>query len=442
MAVPPADSAYVFYWMQQAQRTYCNHALCYAAEKASDLRLPLVVGFVLDSGFPGARFRHYRFMLQGLEQVRQALADLNITFVLKTGQMVAGVADMADRAAWVVTDAGYLRIQRQWRKQIAGRLNCPFTIVETDVVVPVSMVSEKTEFAARTIRPKIMKKINDFLKYPEEPEQMPANKGLPFDHEPVIDPEFYCSKIGCDKKDKGDNNLIFRGGQDNARLLLSDFVEEKLSDYPRLAKDPSAQCQSDLSPYLHFGQISPVDIALRVNNSDAPAEAKQAFIEQLVVRRELAVNFVFHTPDYDTYESAVPAWAKKTLGEHEKDKRLWYYNPAELENSQTHDPYWNAAQAEMVNTGKMHNYMRMYWGKKIIEWSHTPKQAFETMIYLNNRYELDGRDPNGFAGIAWCFGLHDRPWKERSVFGKIRYMNAAGLERKFDISSYVKQNNY
>jgi deoxyribodipyrimidine photo-lyase len=189
-----------------------------------------------------------------------------------------------------------------------------------------------------------------------------------------------------------------------------------------------------MSPWLHFGQISPLVIALKVMKTQSPG--KEAYLEELIIRRELAMNYTYYNPFYDSFEG-LNDWAKKTLKEHEKDKRPYRYSIDELEQAQTHDPYWNAAQEEMRITGKMHGYMRMYWGKKILEWMKSPEEAFSTALYLNNKYELDGRDPNGFAGIAWCFGKHDRPWFERPIFGKIRYMNANGLKRKFNAEAYV-----
>jgi deoxyribodipyrimidine photo-lyase len=190
-----------------------------------------------------------------------------------------------------------------------------------------------------------------------------------------------------------------------------------------------------MSPYLHFGQISPLYIALKV--SKTRSLGAEAFFEELIIRRELSMNFVFYNEKYDSFKS-IPDWAKKTLRAHQKDRRPYLYSPKELENAGTHDPYWNAAQKEMVITGKMHGYMRMYWGKKILEWSKTPEEAFKVALYLNNKYELDGRDPNGFIGVAWCFGKHDRPWGERAIFGNVRYMNDKGLKRKFDADKYVK----
>jgi deoxyribodipyrimidine photo-lyase len=191
-----------------------------------------------------------------------------------------------------------------------------------------------------------------------------------------------------------------------------------------------------LSPYLHFGQISPSYTASEVGSYGGPNS--DAFLEELIVRRELSMNFNHFNPKYDSF-SGLPDWAKKTLLERQEDLRKYLYTMEDLEKALTHDPYWNTAQKEMVITGKMHGYMRMYWGKKILEWTATPQDAFETALYLNNKYELDGRDPNGFTGVAWCFGNHDRPWARRPIFGNIRYMSEDGLKRKFDADKYTRK---
>jgi deoxyribodipyrimidine photo-lyase len=191
-----------------------------------------------------------------------------------------------------------------------------------------------------------------------------------------------------------------------------------------------------MSPYLHFGQVSPVTLALHAQEQGG--SGTPAFLEELIVRRELAVNFVRYNDHYDSFAS-LPAWAQKTLELHQGDQREYGYSVDELERAATHDPYWNTAQMEMVKTGKMQGYMRMYWGKKILEWSRTPQDAYSVALYLNNKYEIDGRDPNGYAGIAWCFGKHDRPWGERPVFGMVRYMNAPGLTRKFAMDRYLEK---
>jgi deoxyribodipyrimidine photo-lyase len=230
---------------------------------------------------------------------------------------------------------------------------------------------------------------------------------------------------------------FFPGGTSHAKKRFQAFLANGLENYDRHGNQPQTDDISHMSPYLHFGQISPLYLALAVMNVDRSlADARDAFLEQLIIRRELAINFVYFTPGYDTFD-VIPGWAKKTLADHESDPREYLYTPEQLTQAKTHDPYWNAAMMEMTHTGFMHNYMRMYWGKKILEWSSTPKQAYETTLTLNNRYFLDGRDPNSYTGVAWLYGVHDRAWAERSIFGKVRYMAASGLERKCDISAYV-----
>ncbi|MFP4180413.1 MAG: hypothetical protein ACLFSA_10205, partial [Spirochaetaceae bacterium] len=224
--------------------------------------------------------------------------------------------------------------------------------------------------------------------------------------------------------------------EDAAEELLEEFIAEKLEGFDTFRNDPTKDCASGLSPYLHFGQISPLTIALAVmEHKELPSEG---FLEELVVRRELSFNFTWYNPRYDS-PASLPRWAQETLKAHEQDMREPSYSMGELESGLTEDPYWNAAQMEMLVTGKMHGYMRMYWGKKILEWTPSLEEAFRRALYLNNRYALDGRDPNSFAGVAWCFGKHDRPWKERRIFGKVRYMNDRGLERKFKIGKYVER---
>jgi deoxyribodipyrimidine photo-lyase len=231
----------------------------------------------------------------------------------------------------------------------------------------------------------------------------------------------------------------FRGGTGHARELFRDFLDHHLTLYDTHSNKPETGDVSHMSMYLHFGQISPVYLALEVQNrSDVPKESKDAYLEELIIRRELAINFVENEPAYDEF-ACLPNWARETLEAHAADPRAKTYTEAELETAQTHDPYWNAAMNEMKYTGFMHNYMRMYWGKKILEWSKTPRRAFETALRLNNKYFLDGRDANSYAGVAWVFGLHDRAWARRPIFGTVRYMAASGLERKCDIREYVRR---
>ncbi len=230
-------------------------------------------------------------------------------------------------------------------------------------------------------------------------------------------------------------------GERAARRALKLFVEKKLGAYDATRNDPTLTGQSQLSPYLHFGHLSAQRVALAVQASSLPQRVKESYLEELIIRRELSDNFCLYTSRYDTFDS-FPEWAQKTLNEHRKDKRPYVYTLHAFEGADTHDPLWNAAQREMVRKGKMHGYMRMYWAKKILEWTRSPEEALEYSIYLNDKYELDGRDPNGYAGIAWSIGgVHDRAWGARPIFGKIRYMSYNGCTSKFKVAEYIANNS-
>ena len=432
---PARRGHYVLYWMQQAQRAEFNHALEYAIEQANALHLPVVVGFAL-TAFPEANRRHYQFMLEGLRETEQRLAARGIGFCIRLGPPEEVIPGLAKGAALLVGDIGYLRVQRGWREAVAKRVACPVVFVESDAIVPVSAASDHAEFAARTLRPKIQRRLDEFLK-PVKPLPVAIPSiGLVKRSLPLSDPAALCRRLRTDNSVAPASHPA--GGLAAANKRLERFLGHRLAGYAEESSDPVLDGCSHMSAYLHFGQISPLDIAWRVQRSDAPRVAIEAYLEQLIVRRELSLNACWYNRGYDRYET-LPAWAQKTLARHRRDKREFIYSRAQWEAGATHDPCWNAAQAQMVRSGQMHNYMRMYWGKKILEWSRTPEEAFETALHLNNKYELDGRDPNGFAGVAWCFGLHDRPWTERPVFGTIRYMNANGLRRKFDIQAYVER---
>jgi deoxyribodipyrimidine photo-lyase len=423
--------------MQQAQRVEYNHALEYAVTEANRLHLPLIVLFCLVPDFPDAQYRHYVFMIQGLIEVKMALHERGISMFLMQAEPEKSVVSLAHDAALLVTDRGYLRIQRQWRTAIASRVQCSMVEVESDCIVPVEVASPKEEYSAGTIRPKISRVLREYLV---------GLKSIPLVKDSLsikCDAELFPGSVQkvmkalqCDKNVPEVKEIT--GGYTSAQERLTSFIRHQLGRFGDLRNDPSLDYSSGLSPYIHFGQIASLQIALEVSRSNSPG--KDAFLEELIIRRELAYNFVWYNNKYDSYES-IPSWAKSTLEFHKKDKRGPLYHEEELESATTHDPYWNAAQREMVIKGKMHGYMRMYWGKKLIEWMKTPQDAYRFALYLNNKYELDGRDPNGYTGIAWCFGKHDRAWKERPIFGMIRYMNAAGLERKFDIDTYVAKIN-
>jgi deoxyribodipyrimidine photo-lyase len=433
---PPRGGRYVLYGCQASQRERYNHALEYAVELANDRGLPVVVGFGLMADYPEANARHFAFLLEGLAELAGALADRGVQLVVRPGRPDEVITDLAEEAAVVVLDCGYLRHQRQWREHIATHCAAPVIEVETDVVVPVELACDKEQYAARTIRPRIHRHRERFLRQLQREEVALDSLGLDLGGMDVSDPSAVLA--GLDVDDAVPPVAGLHGGRSEALKHLQRFIDEALGEYDRRRNEPAGGFQSNMSPYLHFGQVSPVDVALRVRRAGGESPNVEAFLEELIVRRELSVNFVSFNDHYDRYE-CLPDWARATLQQHASDDRPYTYTPAQLEAGQTHDPYWNAAQREMVVTGKMHNYMRMYWGKKILEWTPDPADAFATTLHLNNKYELDGRDPNSYAGVAWCFGKHDRPWTERDIFGQVRYMNANGLERKFDMDAYLRK---
>jgi deoxyribodipyrimidine photo-lyase len=425
---------YVLYWMQAAQRTEYNHALEYAIEQANNLNKPLVVLFALTDKYPEANLRHYTFMLEGLRQTKNSLDARGIQLVVWRESPELAVKALTQQASLVVVDGGQLRIQRCWRNKAAISIECPLYEVETNLIVPVEESSVKEDFSAGTFRPRIKKKLDYYLVKLRHKKPKVDSLGLKFDSFDISNLEMAISKLNIDRSVPAVNWLF--GGTDQAKRHLRNFLNNKLDYYAEKRNNPGLDYVSHMSPYLHFGQISALYIALQVMKTKSPG--CEAFLEELIIRRELSHNFVFYNNKYDKFE-ALPPWVKRSLNFHRKDKREYTYSLEAFEMAQTHDPYWNAAQQEMVINGKMHGYMRMYWGKKILEWSKNPQIGYKIALYLNNKYELDGRDPNGFAGVAWCFGKHDRAWSERPVFGKIRYMNAAGLKRKFDPDKYIEK---
>ncbi len=431
---PRRNGDYVLYWMQAAQRAKYNHALEFAIRKANELSKPLIVLFCIVDSYPEANLRHYRFMLEGLRDVQDVLGERGIRLVVQAGEPTQRVLDLAKNASILVVENGQLRIQRKWRKQIAHNAECLMFEVETNLIVPVTEASGKEEYSAGTFRPRITKKLVYFLKPLRHEKLKQQSLKLKFDGLSLDDLDKLLSTLNLDRSISPVDS--FSGGTKQAEQLLRRFLKNKLDHYHQQSNNPTLDCISDMSPYLHFGQISPLYIALETIKKGGPG--KDAYLEQLIVRRELSHNFVFYNPHYDTYK-CLPPWAVRTLNFHRRDKKQYLYSREQFESAQTHDPYWNAAQKQMLLTGKMHNYMRMYWGKKILEWSRNYQQAYKTALYLNNKHELDGRDANAFAGVAWCFGKHDRAWSERPIFGKVRYMNAAGLQRKFDMDAYVEK---
>lgn len=426
----------VLYWMSRDQRRDDNWALLYAQEKALDLKVPLLVCFCLVPTFLEAPLRAYDFMLRGLEKTEIDLSEMNIPFLLLEGEPEDSISRLEKQysPSMIITDFDPLRPKQEWKTRVRKTITSIFCEVDAHNIVPCWITSTKREFAARTIRPKIHRLLAQYLV--EFPELLPH----PFSMKGKFPPNHW-EKIR--KELKTDPSVApvswITPGPDCAMATLERFTTERLDRYPEDRNDPGLEGVSHLSPYLHFGQIAPQRVALETASSKKDRAATEAFLEELVVRRELADNFCFNTPDYDSF-TAFPEWARKSLGKHRQDKRYLLYSLEELEEARTHDELWNAGQMEMLVRGKMHGWMRMYWAKKILEWSPSPEEALERAIFLNNRYELDGRDPNGYTGIAWCIGgVHDRAWPSREIFGKVRYMNYKGASRKFDVARYINK---
>lgn len=430
-----AAGRFVLYWMQQSQRAEVNHALEYAVREANRLGQGVLVAFGLTDGYPEANLRHYAFMLSGLRETAQALRRRGIAMVARVGSPPRVAIELGREASLIVCDRGYLRHQRAWRAEVAGKARCRVVEVESDAVVPVEAASGKAEIGARTLRPKLRRLLPDYLvPLPETRVRRPST-GLPVDGLDLGTPDDVLARLKIDRS-VAPVDRVFRPGTAAAKARLRAFLAGGLARYAENHNQPQTDDTSRLSPYLHFGQIAPLFVALEARRAEASGPARESFLEELIVRRELACNFVWFTPDYDR-PSGLPAWARKTLAEHAADPRPGSYAAERIEAADTGDPYWNAAMAEMRCTGFMHSHMRMYWGKKVLEWSPTPEEGFALALRLNNRYFLDGRDPNSYAGVGWVYGAHDRPWPERPVFGKVRSMTAGGLERKCDIEAYV-----
>ena len=427
----------VVYWMQRDQRVADNWALLYAQERALAMYQPLVVVFCLVPGFLGATIRQYGFMVRGLEVAARKLAKFNIEFILLHGlpQDVLPRFLLEHDAGMLVTDFNPLRQPMEWRKRLAERVEIPFYEIDAHNIIPCRFISGKQEYSAATLRKKVEKHLPEFL------EGFPALARNPYSHDSIevksVEYDQIMKSLQVDREVPEIEWLL--PGETAAAGAMADFLGRKLNRYDTDRNFPDRNGQSGLSPYLHFGQLSAQRLSLDVQQCDADPASKKAFLEELIVRRELADNFCLHNPGYDRFNGLQP-WAQASLNKHREDQREYCYTPDQFERGETHDPLWNAAESEMVHTGKMHGYMRMYWAKKILEWTSSPEEAMAIAIHLNDKYELDGRDPGGYAGIAWSVGgTHDRPWGERKVFGMIRYMNYQGCKRKFDIETYIKK---
>jgi len=436
---PDPKGKCVVYWMQSAERGLDNHALDKAVELGNALGLPVVAYFAGIKNFPHANLRHYAFLNQGLPDIEEDCAARGVGFVMRRAPHEDHERFFADvQAAMVVGDENPMREPERWRARLAERLRIPFWTVDADVIVP-SKLLEKAQYSGAVTRPRITRLLPEFVKpfantKADKPWHLP--KGLQVDdvHEDMT----------RDWKDF-DRTVApvaaWKGGRKEAWRRLDVFVQEKLEKYADNRSHPERDSTSRLSPYLHFGHIGPLTIALAIDaaveKNPKLAEAQKSYYNEVITWRELSVNFCRYQPEYDN-TGCVDKWARETIEKHDLDKRDTLYSLEQLETSQTYDELWNAAQTQMVRFGWMPNYLRMYWGKKVVEWTPDAKTAMEYMVHLNDKYFIDGRDPNGYSGIAWCvLGKFDRPWGERKIFGKRRYMSGASAARKFDSKAYI-----
>lgn len=439
-----AHAEYVLYWAQMNRRISHNHALAYAIQLANRCDLPLLIYEGLTCTYTQANDRLHTFILEGVPGMAAGAEAIAAGYVFHLRRRRADRNDafyrLAQRAACVVTDDYPTFIAREHNARVPQKLDLPYYVVDSSCVVPMSKM-EKREYAAYTIRPKINRLLGQYLKpFPmpklKHPWKLDAGRDLHVEVTAANIPELVAS---CEIDHSILPSLSYRGGSAEAGKHLAHFLKSNLKRYATDRNQPAGHATSNLSPYLHFGHISSLEVALRARDYALEHElVADEFIEELVVRRELAFNFARFSDEPESLTN-LPDWAQATLAKHAGDPRDPVYSPAEFELGQTHDPLWNAAQREMRLRGKIHGYYRMYWGKKIIEWSPSPQDALRTMIEIHDRYAIDGRDPNTIVGILWCFGLHDRPWTERAIFGMIRWMSYDGMRRKTKSDAYLKE---
>jgi deoxyribodipyrimidine photo-lyase len=437
---PAQSGGPVVYWMQADQRAQDNWALAYAIEQANVLGVSVVVAFVVHTKLGNAYVRHYDFMLRGLVQTAQRLRAQGVGFVMRAGDPIVVVPALVQElgTSLLVTDQSYLRWGTSVRRAVAERVDVRMDVVDGHTIVPPQLAYPKACYGAYILRPKLRALRERFITtYPDVRVRVPWTGAQPAG----LDERDVAGVMAQLDLDGSVGPVEVAAGSAAALAQLRAFIDRGFKVYDDKRNDPVADVTSQLSAYVHFGQISAQRIAYEVLNSEAyevNPEGGEGYLDELITWRELAINHALYNEHYDSY-GGIPAWAQLSLEKHAGDPREWIYSTDQLEASATHDELWNAAQRQMVRTGRMHGYMRMYWAKKILEWSENAAAAIQAAIYLNDKYLLDGRDANGYAGILWAIGgLHDRPWYDRPIYGQVRYMSYGGAKGKFDVDGYIR----
>lgn len=430
----------VVYWMERDLRFTDNWALLYAQQEALIRQKPLHVLIVIEADQLTNPTLQTLFKIQGIAELLAQSRILNIQLNIISGDLSTSVIahSLAVESHLLVTDFSPLHSKKKALSKIEQEIKCPLVEVDTHNIIPAWIASPKKEYGAYTIRPKIHRLLPDYLT------DIPALKPHPHvssNCEEVIQRHAFDELSESLSQYSRDECGTFLPGPSAAEQQMKTFIRDRLAGYDTHRNNPNEDGQSGLSPYLHFGQLSPQRLAFSVLNADVNQSAKDSFLEELIVRRELADNFCFYEENYDSFAGFHP-WAQQTLNEHRDDTRDYCYTLKQLEDAETHEDLWNSCQRDLATNHKLHGFLRMYWAKKILEWTSSPEEALHAANYLNDKYSIDGSDPNGYNGTAWSIGgIHDRAWAERKVFGKIRYMNERGCRRKFNVDQYIAKHS-
>ncbi len=440
------EGDYVLYLPLYSLRISYNYSLKEAIGLSNYLRKPLFIYFPLSKRAGLKTLRHLLFLLEGLIEFEESLRNFGLSLFVKPEEdLFEGIRRFAKRAVLVISDFPYLKEEKTLWESFSKVELVPLFLVEGNVVVPARVVSKKAEPYARTLRPKLQALWQRFFNdcsfdVPKEGGFLPEEEGLSLKELLRDEKALFslCEKLDLDKS-VSPVGTYFKGGYKEALQKLDSFLNEKFTYYAEARSEPGYEIESNLSPYLRYGFISPVEVLKKILERFPFEDPNvKSFFNELVIWRELARNFTLYNLFYDSFYG-LPSWARDTLKDHEGDPREHLYELSELERGEVSDPIWRCAQRELLLRGKIHNYVRMYWCKRLIFWSKTPEEAFKICLYLNNKYALDGDDPNSFLGVAWCFGAFDHPFVDRPVLGKVRAFTLKALKRKESLSLYLKK---